>query len=227
MEFSEAKALITVDGASRKGTTAPVKERVDEVMGDLATLEKIVVRAQQGHVDCEMKDGPRRLLRRDPRGRRPGVPGGAARRRAPALHPLHLRLDRQAEGDPAHDRRLSDRGLGDAPLRLRPEARERRLLVRGRRRLGHRPLLHRLRPALQRRDVGDVGGRARLPPQGHLVGDRRALRRDDPLLRADGDPRLHQVGRRVARQARPRRACGCSARWASRSTRRRGSGTTR
>ena len=36
MEFSEAKALITVDGAARKGKTAPVKQRVDEVMGDLA-----------------------------------------------------------------------------------------------------------------------------------------------------------------------------------------------
>src|SRR5207237_4085680 len=32
MEFSAAKALITVDGAARKGKTAAVKERVDEVM---------------------------------------------------------------------------------------------------------------------------------------------------------------------------------------------------
>src|SRR6266849_767512 len=43
MEFSQAKALITVDGAARKGKTAAVKDRVDEAMGDLATLEKIVV----------------------------------------------------------------------------------------------------------------------------------------------------------------------------------------
>ena len=43
----------------------------------------------------------------------------------------------------------------------------------------------------------DVRGRARLPAQGHLVGDHRALRRDDLLHRADRDPRLHQVGRRV------------------------------
>src|SRR4029077_3951186 len=41
MEFSEAKVLITVDGAARKGKTAPVKDRVDEVMDDLAGLEKI------------------------------------------------------------------------------------------------------------------------------------------------------------------------------------------
>ncbi len=56
MEFSEAKALITVDGASRKGTTAPVKERVDEVMGDLPTLETIVVVRSKG-LDCDMKEG--------------------------------------------------------------------------------------------------------------------------------------------------------------------------
>ena len=35
MEFSDAKVLITVDGARRKGKTAPVKQQVDEVMGDL------------------------------------------------------------------------------------------------------------------------------------------------------------------------------------------------
>src|SRR6478752_267653 len=35
MEFSEAKALVTVDGARRKGQTAPIKQAVDEHMGDL------------------------------------------------------------------------------------------------------------------------------------------------------------------------------------------------
>src|SRR5439155_22549971 len=42
LEFSQAKLLITVDGAARKGTTEPVKERDDEVMGDLPTLERMV-----------------------------------------------------------------------------------------------------------------------------------------------------------------------------------------
>ena len=35
MEFSGAKALITVDGARRKGKTAPIKQQVDEHMGGL------------------------------------------------------------------------------------------------------------------------------------------------------------------------------------------------
>ena len=56
MEFSEAKVLITVDGAARKGKTAPVKDRVDEVMGDLATLQKIVVVRSKGTA-CEMTEG--------------------------------------------------------------------------------------------------------------------------------------------------------------------------
>jgi acetyl-CoA synthetase len=56
MEFSEAKALITVDGAARKGQTAPVKQRVDEVMGDLETLQRIVVVRSKG-VECDMKKG--------------------------------------------------------------------------------------------------------------------------------------------------------------------------
>jgi acetyl-CoA synthetase len=56
MEFSAAKALITVDGARRKGKTAPIKQQVDEHMDDLATLETIVVVRHTG-TDCPMREG--------------------------------------------------------------------------------------------------------------------------------------------------------------------------
>jgi acetyl-CoA synthetase len=56
MEFSDAKALITVDGAARKGKIAPIKANVDEVMSDLASLEHIVVIRSKG-TECEMRDG--------------------------------------------------------------------------------------------------------------------------------------------------------------------------
>jgi acetyl-CoA synthetase len=56
MEFSEAKALITVDGARRKGKTANIKQAVDEEMNDLGSLEHIVVVKRTG-AGCEMKDG--------------------------------------------------------------------------------------------------------------------------------------------------------------------------
>jgi acetyl-CoA synthetase len=56
MEFSQAKALVTVDGARRKGKTAPIKAAVDEVMADLDTLETVFVVKHTG-AECEMRDG--------------------------------------------------------------------------------------------------------------------------------------------------------------------------
>ncbi|HMC07229.1 MAG TPA: acetate--CoA ligase, partial [Solirubrobacterales bacterium] len=56
MEFSEAKALITVDGARRKGKTAPIKQQVDEKIGDVDSIETIFVVKATG-ADCEMADG--------------------------------------------------------------------------------------------------------------------------------------------------------------------------
>ena len=56
MEFSEAKALVTVDGARRKGKVAPIKEQVDKVMKGLDTLKHIVV-VRHTETDCEMQDG--------------------------------------------------------------------------------------------------------------------------------------------------------------------------
>jgi len=56
MEFSDAKALVTVDGARRKGKTAAIKHAVDEVMADVDGLETIFVVKHTGE-DAEMKDG--------------------------------------------------------------------------------------------------------------------------------------------------------------------------
>jgi len=56
MQFSDAKALVTVDGARRKGKTAPIKQQVDEVMGGLETLETIIV-VRHTDADCEMAAG--------------------------------------------------------------------------------------------------------------------------------------------------------------------------
>src|ERR1700710_476652 len=56
MGFSEGKALGTVDGARRKGKTAPIKPAVDEQMGGLESLKKIVVVRHTG-IDCPMSDG--------------------------------------------------------------------------------------------------------------------------------------------------------------------------
>ena len=110
-------------------------------------------------------------------------------------------------------------------LRLRPQARDRRLLVRRRHRLGDRAQLHRLRAALQRHDERPVRGHAGLPGQGPVVGHRRALRGDDPVHGADGHPRAHEVGPGARGEARPVLAPPARDASASRSTPRRGCGT--
>jgi acetyl-CoA synthetase len=56
METSQAKALVTVDAARRKGRTAPIKPAVDEVMGGVASIQRIFV-VQATGAECEMREG--------------------------------------------------------------------------------------------------------------------------------------------------------------------------
>ena len=175
------EVLVTQDEAWRRGSTVPLKRTADEAMA--AAPGRPLVPRRPSHRQRGADDRRARPLVPRPRGLgRPGdVPVRADGQRGPAVPHVHVRHHGQAEGDRAHDRRLPRGRRHDPPLRLRPEAGDGRLLVRGRHRLDHRPQLHRLRAALQRDDVGALRGDARLPRQGALVVDRRALRRDDPL----------------------------------------------
>ncbi|HEV2753846.1 MAG TPA: acetate--CoA ligase, partial [Solirubrobacteraceae bacterium] len=56
MEVSQARALITVDGARRKGRTAPVKAEVDAVIDDVASIQTVFVVRHTG-AQCEMREG--------------------------------------------------------------------------------------------------------------------------------------------------------------------------
>jgi acetyl-CoA synthetase len=56
MEFSRAKALVTVDGARRKGRTAAVKARVDETIGAVGSIETVFVVRHTGG-ECPMREG--------------------------------------------------------------------------------------------------------------------------------------------------------------------------
>ncbi len=121
-------------------------------------------------------------------GRGGGRAGGlrAGPRHRPALHPLHLRHDREAEGRRPRQRRARGRAalVDDVGLRHRPR---RGVLGRQRRRLGRRPLLHRLRAAAGRLHHGPVRGQA-----GRHAGRRRVLAGD---RRARGAGAVHRADR--------------------------------
>ncbi|CAA9330370.1 MAG: Acetyl-CoA synthetase, partial [uncultured Frankineae bacterium] len=160
-------------------------------------------RRQADQAGRRLDRGPRPVVVRRRRRAGRAARGAGLRRRAAAVPALHLRVHRQAQGHRAHLRRLPDAGRVDALGGLRPQAGDRRLLVHRRRRLGDRPQLPHLRPARQRRDPGGVRGHARRRRPRPVVVDRREVRRDHPLHRADGHPHLHEVGRGPARVARP------------------------
>ena len=56
MEFSEAKALITADGARRKGKVAEVKPAVDDFLGEVPSIETVIVVRNTGS-EVEMTEG--------------------------------------------------------------------------------------------------------------------------------------------------------------------------
>ena len=155
-------AMITGDGAWRGGKLVPLKANVNAALEGAPTSHTcVVVRRTENEIGwVEGRDvWYHELVAAQPAECEPEM--------VDAEHPLYILYTsgshREAEGDPPHDRRLPHGGGGHPPLGVRPQGR-RRLLVRGRRRLGHRPQLHRLRPARQRRDQRALRGRARTPP---------------------------------------------------------------
>ena len=159
------KVLVTADGGWRRGQAALLKPTADVALADTPSITGVVVVQRTGasgdDAEIAMTEGRDHWYHDlDGRGRR-RVPGRADGQRGPAVPALHVGHHGQAQGHHAHDRRLPHPGRVHPQVRLRPPPRDRRVLVRGRHRLGHRPQLHRLRPARQRRHLGDVRGHAR------------------------------------------------------------------
>ena len=126
---------------SRPSPMRPCKKR--------PSIEKVVV-VKRNDEPCNFDRRPRRLVSRiDGQGLR-GLPAGKDECRGFSVHPLHLRLDRQTQGRRPQHRRLSALERADAQIRFR-YPRRRRLFLHGGHRLGDRPQLRRLWPAVQRR----------------------------------------------------------------------------
>ena len=143
----KAKVLVTADGGYRRGKIVPLKENADGAAALCPTLEHVVVYRRTG-LDVNWSPGRDHWWHELEVNASSVLPARAARQRASPVHPLHLGLHGQAQGHPAHDRRLPARHGAFHQVGLRPQAR-RHLLVHGRRRLGDRPFLPGLRPARQ------------------------------------------------------------------------------
>ena len=110
----DACAVITADEGVRGGKHIPLKRNVDAALEhrDVADCDR-----RHPHRRRRADEGrPRRQLLRRARPASDRMRAGGDGRRRPSVHPLHVGIDRQAEGRRPHDRRLC--GLGGDDLRL-------------------------------------------------------------------------------------------------------------
>ena len=114
IEDCKSNVVITADEGLRGGRKVPLKANVDAAIAKVGGVDHvIVVRRTGAKVDMDpVRDV---YYHEAAEGRDLGVPVRAHERRGPAVHPLHLGLDRQAEGRAAHHRRLQHVRRDDAP----------------------------------------------------------------------------------------------------------------
>ena len=104
---AEAKVLITADGGYRRGEVFPLKPAADEACVDCS--DDRTRRGRQAWRQRRRHERrPRPLVPRADGGRLDRLPRRADGLRAAAVPALHLGYHRQAEGHPAHLRRLPD-----------------------------------------------------------------------------------------------------------------------
>ena len=157
----DCNIVITADEGLRGGKPVPLKANVDEALKKCAGRQEGAGRAaapaaRSAGTPAATSGGTRS---------RPRCRADCPPEPMDAEDPLFILYTSGSTGKPKGVLHTTGGYLvfavDDAPVRLRL-SRRRHLLVHRRRRLGHRPQLHRLRPARQRRDHGDVRGRAQL-----------------------------------------------------------------
>ena len=191
----QSNVVITADEGLRGGSKIPLKANVDAAIAKVGGVDHvIVVRRTGATVDMD----PGRDVYYDKAAE--VVTAECPCEQMNAEDPLFILYTSGSTGKPKGVLHTTGGYLvctrDDPPIRVRL-SRRRYLLVHRRRRLGHRPQLHRLRPARQRRDHADVRGRAELPDHVALLGGDRQAQGQHLLHRADRDPRA-DAGRRRA-----------------------------
>ena len=197
---AKSKILITADGGFRRGKIVPLKETADVALKNCPTIEKsIVVRRTEGKSRLERR--PRSLVARA-RGkssqgmpRAHSIPSIRSTSSTPAAPPENRKAC--CTHPPATCCSAVEHAAG-----VRSAGR-RRLLVHRRHRLGHRTQLHRLRPAVERREHRDVRRRAGFSAERSLLGHHRALQGLDLLQLRHRRARVHGLGHGVDRDTRP------------------------
>ena len=158
IEDAGPKAIVSASCGIEPGRVIAYKPLLDEAIELSSHKPDFCIVYQREQVTAEPGARPRRGL--GGRGRR----RHAGRLRAgrgdrPALHPLHLRHDRAAQG--RHPRQWRPHGGAALVDEEHLRRRARRSLLGGLgRRLGGRPFLHRLRPAAARQHNHPVRGQA-------------------------------------------------------------------
>jgi acetyl-CoA synthetase len=146
----QAKVVITQDGGYRRGNVLALKEVVDgrrAARGEERRRRgRATVTSATRSLPVHMKEGRdlwwHEIVERH--AQRPAREATVVDGRAPALHPLHLGLDGKPKGVLHTTAGYLVGRARHLQVRLR-SPRRRRLLVHRRRRLGHRPQLHRVR----------------------------------------------------------------------------------
>ena len=201
---AKSEVVITADEGLRGGRKVPLKANVDAAIEKAGGVKTVIVVRHTGG-DVGMAARARRLAARSRADGDRGLSGRADERGGPAVHPLHVRLDRRAQGRRAHHRRLSRLCLDDPPICVRL-SRGRHLLVHRRRRMGDRPQLHSLRAPGQWRDHAHVRGHSELSLDQPVLGSHRQAQGQYLLHRADRDPLAHGRGRGAGQEDQPRLA---------------------